>query len=103
MTSEEMERAIEFLLGHQALLDQRIEQTNVQLGELSQRLNTYAEIQSEFIEIATRSIQALSASQERTDRVLAQLSAHQVDTDERLDRLTALIERFISSGRNGQE
>ena len=103
MTGEEMERAIEFLLEHQASLDQRIEQTNIQLGELSQRLNTYAEIQSEFIEIATRSIQALSASQERTDRMLAQLGSHQVETDARLDRLTALIERFISSGRNGQE
>jgi len=87
MTGAEMERAIEFLLEHQASLDQRIEQTNIQLGELSQRLNTYAEIQSEFIEIATRSIQALGASQERTDRMLGQLSTQQLETGRMLAQL----------------
>src|SRR5437764_15366001 len=87
MTGEEMERAIEFSLEHQASLDQRIEQTNIQLGELGQRLNTYAEIQSEFIEIATRSIQALGASQESTDRMLGQLSTQQLETSRMLAQL----------------
>jgi prefoldin subunit 5 len=35
MTGEEMERAIEFLLQNQATLEQRVEQTQAQLAELT--------------------------------------------------------------------
>ena len=131
MNGEEMQRAIEFLLEHQATLEQRIEQTNAQLaqtneqlaqtneqlaqtnaqlgelsrqvGALSDQVSAYAETQSEFIEIATRSIEALTAAQLRTERAVVQLAKRQDETDARLDRLTVLIERFVTGGRNGQE
>jgi hypothetical protein len=117
MTGEEMQRAIEFLLEHHATLEARVEQTSAQLGELGRRLEAYAETQSEFIEIATHSIQALTDAQLRTEQVVAQLTGaqlrteqvvvqiitRQVETDARLDRLTQIVERFVNGGRNGQE
>jgi hypothetical protein len=131
MTGEEMQRAIEFLLEHHATLEARVEQTNAQLGELARRLEAYAETQSEFIEIATHSIQALTDAQLRTEQVMTQLTGaqlrteqmmaqllgaqlraeqvvtqiitRQVETDARLDRLTQIVEQFVNGGRDGQE
>lgn len=102
MTNEEMERAIEFLLAGQATLEQRIEQTNTQLqqtdaqlqqtnqqlAELGRLLETHAETQSEFIEIATRSIEALTAAQSQTDA--------------RLNILIGVVERHVTQGHDRQ-
>ncbi len=95
MTSEEMQRAIEFLLEHQATLEQRIEQTNAQIAETSRQLAAYAETQSEFLEIATRSIQTLAQAQTRTDE-------RQTRMDERLNALLSIVERHVMDEHGGQ-
>ncbi len=117
MTGEEMERAIEFLLEGQARLDNRIEQTNAQLAQLnaqvvetSRHLALYAETQSQFIEIVTRSLDTLTLAlaqtnerltqmQTRTDERLAQM---QTRTDERINALIGVVERHIADGHGHQ-
>lgn len=108
MTGEEMERAIEFLLQGQANFDARLEQllqsqanfetrleqTNLQVAETSRQLQAYTETQTEFIQIVTTAMQGLAAAQSRTNE-------HLLETDERLNNLAGLVERFISEGRNG--
>jgi hypothetical protein len=98
MNGEEMERAIEFLLQSQANLEAQIAETNrvVQLN---------AETQTEFIQIVTRHIEAqgeINASLRASVRELtsAQLrTGEQANkTDERLDRVAALLERHIGEG-----
>ena len=98
MTGEEMERAIEFLLQSQASHEARLERTGQQLDQLtgdvsklaslvtetSQQLQAYAQTQTQFIEIATRTMTGLAEAQSRTDA--------------RLDRLAALLERHITEG-----
>jgi chromosome segregation ATPase len=126
MTGEEMERAIEFLLQSQANFDARLEQTNRQVAETSRQLQIYTETQREFIQIVTRHIEAqaeINSSLRGSDRKLKsaqreltasqaeinssvrdsirELAASQLRTDERLDRLAATVERFITEGRNG--
>ena len=73
MTGEEMERAIEFVLQSQARLEGQIAETNrvVQL---------HAETQIEFIGTVTRGLEGLTAAQAQTDA--------------RLDRLVATVERL---------
>jgi methyl-accepting chemotaxis protein len=95
MTGEEMERALEFLLQSQANYDARLEQTNArleqtnqQIAETSRQLQSYAETQTEFIQIVTTSISRLAEAQTRSD--------------ERLNNLTALVERFVSESRDGK-
>jgi prefoldin subunit 5 len=108
MTSEEMERAIEFLLQGQANFETRLEQTNQQIAETNRQLQITAETQTEFIQFVTRHLEAqaeINASLRSSIRSLRgpirELTAAQARTDERLDRLAATVERFISEGRNG--
>ncbi|MDQ1559709.1 MAG: hypothetical protein QOD32_2769 [Pyrinomonadaceae bacterium] len=77
MTGEEMERAIEFLLQSQATLE-------AQIAETGRQLSAYAETQSEFIEITSRNIDALTAAQTQTDT--------------RLNKLIGLFEQHIVAG-----
>jgi hypothetical protein len=87
MTGEEMERAIEFLLQNQASLES-------QVAEIGRVVQLQAETQTEFIQIVTRHIEAQG-------EINASLRAAVSRTDERLDRLEVLVERYIE-GRGGQ-
>jgi chromosome segregation ATPase len=96
MTGEEMERAIEFLLQGQAHADARIaalaerqDQTDQQITEMSQQIRMYAETQSHFIEIATRTMPGLAASQERTDRKIAETNLRLAETNARTEQRIA--------------
>ncbi len=84
MTGEEMERAIEFLLKSQADHDARLDELTAQVQETSRQLQTYAETQSEFIQITSRNIDALTAAQAQTDA--------------RLNKLIGLFEQHIVAG-----
>jgi len=95
MTGAEMERAIEFLLQNQASLESRFEarmlaagarqdRTDQQIAETNRQLQTYAETQSEFIQIMSRNVDALTMAQAQTDA--------------RLNKLIGLFEQHIGSG-----
>jgi len=88
MTGEEMERAIEFLLQSQGKHEARLDELTVQVSETSKQLQTYAETQSQFIEIVTQAMTNLADAQARTERTVN-------ETNSRLDRLAALVERHI--------
>ncbi len=126
MNGEEMERAIEFLLQSQANLEAQIAETDRIVAETSRivaEMNGFvaetnrivaetnrfvqlqAETQSEFIQIVTRHIEAqgeINASFRASVRELtsAQLRAGERanKTDERLDRMAAMLERHIVEG-----
>lgn len=119
MTNEEMERGIEFLLKNQATVEtqiefllknqatletqmertsrqveethKRLEETNIRLEETNIRLESYAETQSQFIQIVTRHIEAQG-------EINASLRASLARTDDRLD---ALID-IVRQERNGK-
>jgi septal ring factor EnvC (AmiA/AmiB activator) len=98
MTGEEMERGIEFLLVNQAKLESQMEQTSRQIEETNKRLESYAEIHSEFIQIVTRQIAAQGEINTSIGGVVRDLATAQTRTDERLDRLAALVEQHINMG-----
>ena len=95
MSGEEMERAIEFLLQSQANYESRLAdisarqaRTDAQIAETGRQLATYAETQSQFIEIVTNAMTTLADAQARTERTVS-------ETNARLDRLAALFERHL--------
>ncbi|MDX6270067.1 MAG: hypothetical protein QOD28_1290 [Acidobacteriota bacterium] len=94
MTGEEMERAIEFLLQGQASHQVRLDELTAQVAEIGRVVQLQAETQTEFIQIVTRHIEAQG-------EINASLRAAVSRTDERLDRLEVLVERYIE-GRGGQ-
>lgn len=91
MTGEEMERAIEFLLQSQASFEARMSafeaqqrRTDEQIAETGKQLRAYAETQSEFIQIVTENVNALTTAQS--------------ETDARLNKLIGLFEQHIVAG-----
>ncbi|MCA1817603.1 MAG: hypothetical protein LC746_14635, partial [Acidobacteria bacterium] len=67
MTGEEMERAIEFLLKHQADFDVRLNRLSEEVGRLTggvgetnKQLRLYAETQTEFMQVVTQFIEGQS-------------------------------------------
>ncbi len=119
MTGEEMERAIEFLLQSQAKNDAQIGLVADQVGDLTHRVDEltrqvtethrlmqlHAETQTEFIQVVTRSLDALTnviaRVNAKVDATDARVSARADATDARLDRLAATVERIIT-GRGDQ-
>ena len=73
MTGEEMERAIEFLLQHQAILEEQIAETN-------RLMQVQARSQSELNETLTRAITTLAEAQSKTEA--------------KVDRLIGVVEKI---------
>lgn len=101
MTGDEMERAIDFLLqgqaNHEARLGEltdNVNQLTGQVAETNRLMQLHAETQTAFIQIVSRHIEAQGEINES-------LRANINRTDVRLDRLEAVVERYIE-GRNGQ-
>jgi hypothetical protein len=101
MTGDEMERAIDFLLqgqaNHEARLGEltdNVNQLTEHVAETNRLMQLHAETQTQFIQIVTRQIEAQG-------EINASLRANINRTDVRLDRLEAVVERYIE-GRNGQ-
>jgi hypothetical protein len=81
MTGEEMERAIEFLLQNQATLEQRVEQTQTQLAELTAAVRMQADSQSQLNQTLTTAITTLAEAQSKTET--------------KVDRLTVVVEKLV--------
>lgn len=89
MTSEEMERAIEFLLESQAKSEHRLEEMSRQLMQTGQQISTLADSQNDLTLVVTRHI-------ETQTEINATLRDSMIKTDARLDRLAETVERFIA-------
>jgi hypothetical protein len=81
MTGEEMERAIEFLLQNQATLENRVTQTQEQLGELTRVVQMQANSQGQLNQTLTTAITALAEAQQKTEA--------------KIDRLAGVVEKLV--------
>lgn len=88
MTTEEMERAIEFLIQSQASVEQRLEETNRQIVQTGKQIETLADSQNDLTRTLTRYIEA-------QDRINSSVQ-HSIRD------LASTVERYISEGRNGK-
>ena len=84
MTDEEINRKFDVVAEHLATLAVGLQTLEAQVAETNRQLQAHAETQSQFIEIATRTLQGLADNQARTDA--------------NLDRLARLVERHVSDG-----
>jgi prefoldin subunit 5 len=81
MTGEEMERAIEFLLQNQATLENRVTQTQEQLGELTRVVQMQTNSQGQLNQTLTTAITALAEAQQKTEA--------------KIDRLAGVVEKLV--------
>lgn len=96
MTSEDVERAIEFLLQNQAKHDAQLGELRGQVAGLTQQIaetnrivQMHAETQGEFIQIVTKALSDLAEAQRRNDAQIAESAS-------RADGRTAVVEERIA-------
>ena len=102
MTGEEMERAIEFLLQHEATLEGRIERTQAQLSEtqaqLSETQTQLSETQAQIAELG-RVVRMQAESQSQLNQTLttaiSALAEAQLKTETKVDRLAGALEKLV--------
>jgi chromosome segregation ATPase len=76
MTGEELERAIDFLLKSQANLEAQSARTDDQLRQLTVRVDSLADIQTNLVQVVTQHVEEqtrINASLRETDAALARL------------------------------
>jgi uncharacterized protein YyaL (SSP411 family) len=112
MTDEEMQKKIEFIIATQAqfavnldLLREAQQRTEVNVAGIAAAQSQTARAQTYVLEVVT----ALAEAQQRTEIKIAELAEAQkhtdealVETNERLNNLIIVVERYISEGRNGR-
>lgn len=126
MTNEEMQKMMEFILQQQATFTVNLDRLTEKVEHLSdaqrQTEKSLAELAAAQAELATTQAQmarqqahmnevvaAIADAQQRTDDKLAELAAQQAQTDkqlsgtdERLNILIGVVERYFSNGHNGK-
>jgi chromosome segregation ATPase len=110
MTSEELERAMQFILEQHAQLvgkvdgladvqrraEERWERTETSVRALLAITGSHEAEINALREAQERTINAMQAAQAATDRQMAK-------TDERINALIAVLERHIADGHGGQQ
>ena len=99
MTKEQMERAIEFVLKQQAQFTTDLGRVESTLETVVNVLGQLANTQLKMAEAQVRSesrIAELAEAQKETAEALA-------ETNERLNSLIVVVERYFSNGRRGAE
>jgi hypothetical protein len=95
MTSEEMERAIEFLLKNQADYDTRLDRLSEEVRETGKQLRLHADTQAEFIKVVTRHIEEQARINEGQARINAEFRATQTRIANSLDSLATTVKLFV--------
>ena len=124
MSEEEMQRKMEFVVEQQAqfaaeiqISQERQAKTDKKLDKLADKLDKLADKVDKLTDIVAATVGAidrLTDAQARTERRLVDLQANterkfvelaerQAATDERLNVLINVVERYISRKRNGNE
>jgi ABC-type transporter Mla subunit MlaD len=94
MTGDEMERAIEFLLQNQATLEQRVEQTQVQLSETQGQLGQVVESIAELNRVVRMQAESQGQLNQMLTTAVTALAEAQTKTEAKVDRLAGLVERL---------
>lgn len=111
MSNEEMQKTIEFILEQQAQFLTRVEKDEARLTRLEDAFVTLVRIAQisderqdtleERIGTLTEKLTALADAQVLVDTKLAELAESQTHTDQRLNALIDVVDRYISKKGNG--
>lgn len=102
MTNEELERKIEFIIEHQAQFASDIQQLRETQAQTENLVTRLVNVTFQGFQELNTKIDALVDSHIRlSDKVMA-LADAQSHTDENLRNLTALLDRHIREGHNGE-
>lgn len=111
MTNEDMERAIQFLIEHQAQISAEqmkltadVQALTADVQKLTGDVQKLTESQALLMQATvanTGQIGRLAEAQARTDTKLQEMAQAQTDMAERLNAFIVVVEKYISERRNG--
>lgn len=109
MTNEEMQKMMEFILQQQATFTVNLDLLREQVNHLSDAQRRTEENLAELVTAQTQMarqqthmnevVAAIADAQQRTEARVAELAEAQAHTDERLNSLINVVERYFSNGR----
>lgn len=105
MTTEEMERTMQFILEQQALLTATVGRLSEKVDRTADGINSLlviAEIHEREIGELKESVNATSESVNAMRDSVTAVDERGRETDERLNALINTVERYISERRNGK-
>lgn len=105
MSDEEMERKIEFIVDQQSHFAVNMDLLGERFNQLTERVDQIAEHVDELAQAQIRTeqtVEQLARVQNHVLTVVGFIGDTQVRTDERLNSLMSVVERFISEGQNGR-
>ena len=98
MTEDEMRRKMEFIVEHQAAFAAGMQQMQERQDQFEEKQNRLVDSLLTVVGIVGK----LTAAQERTDAKIANLAEAQARTEERLNALIIIVERYFNNGRDGK-
>ena len=103
MTSEEMEKSIEFILQMQAKFESNVARSEANIDKLGATVSNLRVSVAELAGVVSESIRISDDRFTRLDDRLAKLAEAQKTTDERLNALIDVVERHITGHNHGQQ
>ena len=105
MTNEEMEKTMQFIVEQQAQFASNFQRMEEARGKDSARVTRLEESFQLLVQLAEshdERLVALAEAQIRTNEQIAAINERTAETDERLNALIAVVERYVSNrGVNG--
>jgi flagellar basal body rod protein FlgG len=103
MSDEEIEKRMEFILEQQAQFAANIQAHDERFAQLETIVNRLAAVTLEGFKDVNAKINALVDSHIRLTEAQARAEANQARTDEALRNLIAVVDRYFSERRNGEQ
>ena len=102
MSNEETERQMAFIIGQQAQFGSDIQQLREVQAQTEQIVARLASVTLEGFKDGNAKIDALVDSQIRLNEAQSRTDQNLARTDESLRNLIAVVDRYLSEGRNGR-
>ena len=101
MSNEDIQNKIDFIINQQAQFSADIGELKDTVKDLTGAVGQMANVLNETQDLVKRLVVVTHTGFEKVQQNISQLAQAQAETDERLNILIGVVERYFSNGREG--